>query len=453
MNIIPQGVKRFFRKRIQNAIGSAVFSAILTRGLTLPIFNKINLDSFLKNGYSGNADVFSIINHISTVASNIPWIISEIKDNKALQTFKNYNQFDHKFLNLEAKALEQLETHPILDVMECPNVLQSGSEFRYNWCGYKLSTGNAFIHGVKPSFGKNKNLFKELHMMPSQFTEILPGNFMMPIRGYFLNIDGRRIPFDPEDVSHSKYFNPDVRSGQGLFGMSPLQAAFRNLSTSNEADVARQRAFQNQGAVGMISSATSDTAMRMSGDELKDLSEKYQDKFGGAENFNKVLFTTGMAKWDNMGLSPVDLAIMESKVHDLRTLCSVYSVQSQIFNDPENKIASNLKEAKKAAMTDAIMPLLNSLRDELNLWLVPPYSKQEGRKLFLSPDWKSVAILQEDFQRLVMWLKNAYWITGNQKLRIMGMEQSSDPNMDKIFAPSNLIELGSTTTPQPPTQS
>ncbi len=442
--------KRFFRKRIQNVIGSAVLSAIFTRGLTLPIFSKINFQTLIREGYSGNADVFSIINHISTVASNIPWIVSEIKDNKALQTFKNYDQFDHKYINLEEKALHQIEDHPLLKVMECPNVLQSGSEWRYNWCGYKLSTGNAFIHGVKPAIGINKTLIQELHMMPSQFVEILPGDFMMPIKKYFLNINGQRIPFEPEDVSHSKYFNPDVQQGQGLFGMSPLQAAFRTLTSSNDADTARVRAFQNQGAVGMISSTTGDDVEKMSTEELQSLSDAYQDKFGGPENFNKILFTTGMAKWDNMGLSPVDLAIMDSKVHDLRTLCSVYSVQSQIFNDPENKIASNLKEAKKAAMTDAVMPLLNSLRDELNIWLVPAYEKAEGKRLFLSPDWKSVAILQEDFQRLVSWLKNAYWITGNQKLRIMGMDESDDPNMDIVFAPANLARLGAGGAPDPP---
>ena len=109
--------KRFFRKRIQNVIGSAVLSAIFTRGLTLPIFSKINFQTLLRDGYSGNADVFSIINHIATVASNIPWIVSEIKDNKALQTLKNYDQFDHKYINLEQKALHQIDDHPLLRIM------------------------------------------------------------------------------------------------------------------------------------------------------------------------------------------------------------------------------------------------------------------------------------------------------------------------------------------------
>ena len=166
-----------------------------------------------------------------------------------------------------------------------------------------------------------------------------------------------------------------------------------------------------------------------------------KEKFGGAENFNKVLFTTAMAKWDNMGLSPVDMAILESKVHDLRTLCNIYSVQSQIFNDPANKTFNNQKEAKKAAMTDAIMPLLNSLRDELNGWLVANYSKVEGRKLFLSPDWKSVPVLQEDIQKLVNWLMRAWWLTPNQRLEIQGIERSQEENMNKIYIPNNLVEL------------
>jgi len=92
-------------------------------------------------------------------------------------------------------------------------------------------------------------------------------------------------------------------------------------------------------------------------------------------------------------------------------------------------------------MIGAIMPLLNSLRDELNIWLVPAYEEQEGRKLFLSPDWKSVAVLQADMEMLVKWLDQAWWITPNDKLRIMGMMASDNARMNEIFIPSNLLQL------------
>ena len=440
--------KRFFQKGIKDAIGSLINEAFFTRGFGQPIFNKTDLKALIKNGYQGNADVYSIINYISTLASNVEWTISEVKDEKALRAFKNYDAYDVKSMYLEIKALKQLPSHRILDVINNPNSLQTRSEFVINWCGFKLITGESFINGIRPIAGKNMSLIQEMHMMPSQFMKILPGGRTSPVRGYLLDVGGiKPIPFEPEDVSHSKYFNPDFKGGQSLHGMPPLQAAFRTLTSSNDADTARVRAFQNQGAVGMISSSSTDENIRMSPTELQGLSDKYQEKFGGVENFNKVLFTTANARWDNMGLSPVDMAILDSKVHDLRTLCNIYSVQSQIFNDPANKTFNNQKEAKKAAITDAVMPLLNSLRDELNLWLVPAYEKQEGRKLFLSPDWKSVAVLQEDIEKLVNWLLKSWWLTPNQRLRIQGIDESTDPNMDKIYVPRNLIELGATTPP------
>ena len=261
--------KRFFQKGIKDAIGSLINEAFFTRGFGQPIFNKTDLKSLIKNGYQGNADVFSIINYISTLASNVQWTISEIKDEKALRSFKNYDAYDVKAMYLEIKALEQLPSHPILDVINNPNSLQTGSEFRYGWCGFKLITGNAFINGIRPIAGVNSTLIKEMHMMPSQFIKILPGGRVSPVRGYLLDVGGiKPIPFDPEDVSHSKYFNPDFKGGQSLYGMSPLQSAFRTLSSSNDADTARVRAFQNQGAVGMISSSSTDDNVRMSPDEL-----------------------------------------------------------------------------------------------------------------------------------------------------------------------------------------
>lgn len=432
----------YLRQKFHGILGSAIQQAIVTHGFGHPIFSNVDFEALLRNGYSGNADVFSIIDWISTVASNVPWTLSEVKNDKALRKFQSYTNYDAKAMWMEMKALEQIDSHELLDVWNNPNPLQTGSEFRYNWGGFKLSTGNAFINGVKPEIGKNKEKFKRIHMLPSQHVRITPGDFMMPIKEYVLDINGQELVIPGDNVSHSKYFNPNFRLGQALYGQSPLQAAFRNLDTSNEADVARMRAFENQGAVGIISSSSKDETMKMSTAELDDLSDTYQTKFGGSDNFNKVLFTTAPVKWNNMGLSPVDMAIMESKVHDLRTLCSVYRVQSQIFNDPENKIASNLAEAEKAAMRNAVMPLLNSLRDEVNLWLVPAYQKP-GQKLFLSPDWKAVAILQEDIQKLVNWLLRAYWVTPNEKRRIQGMEPNKDPNMDKIWIPANLKELGS----------
>ncbi len=432
--------KRFFRKQLGQAIGSLIHETFL-RGFGQPIFSKVKMANLIKDGYQGNADVYAIIRYISTLASNIDWTLSEIKDEKALVSLKSREEYDLKTMTLEAKALEQISEHPILNVLANPNQLQTRSEFIYNWCGFKLMTGNAYINGVAPAIGKNKTLFQELYIMPSQFMEIMPGDIRQPIRKYILHIGVKKIRFEPEVVNHSKYFNPDFTNGQSLIGMSPLQSAFRNITSSNDADIARVRAFQNQGAIGMISAGSNEEKMKMSNKELQSLSDKYQEKFGGVENFNKVLFTTAMAKWDNMGLSPVDMAILDSKVHDLRTLCNIYGIQSQLFNDPENKTFNNQKEAKKAAMTDVIMPLLNSLRDELNGWLVANYSKSEGRKLFLSPDWKSVAVLQEDIQKLVNWLVRAWWLTPNQRLQIQGLDTDSDPNMNKKYVPRNLIAL------------
>ena len=123
------------------------------------------------------------------------------------------------------------------------------------------------------------------------------------------------------------------------------------------------------------------------------------------------------------------------------TFCSIFPVNSGRFNDPGNKRFNNDKEGNKSDMVGAIMPLLNRRRDELSIWLVPAYEEAEGRRLFLTPDWKSVAVLQADMDIMVKWLAQAWWIPPNEKLRIMSMPMSDDKRMDSVFMPSNLIQL------------
>ena len=193
--------------------------------------------------------------------------------------------------------------------------------------------------------------------------------------------------------------------------------------------------------MGIISGDARDESMAMSGDEVKAVEEKYREKFGGTENINKVLFTAANVRWYNMGMSPVDLAIIESKKLDLRTLCNIYGVQSQLFNDPENKTYNNQEEAKKSLITEVVMPIMNDLRDELNSWLVKPYSLAEGKTYWLDLNWKNVSVLQDNFKEMAATLEKTWWMSPNQRRTIQGMDVMPDPAMDKIYIPSSLVLL------------
>jgi HK97 family phage portal protein len=151
----------------------------------------------------------------------------------------------------------------------------------------------------------------------------------------------------------------------------------------------------------------------------------------------RCLVTTAKFKYQQLGLSPVDLNIIESQKMDLRDICNVYGISSELLNDPDNKTNSNKAESRKALYYERIIPELDSFRDELNRWIVPAY----GANYYIDYDLSAIPALQDDMEKVTTQLSNAWWITGNEKRAVQGYDH--DPLLDRYFIPSNLIPLDS----------
>ncbi len=140
-----------------------------------------------------------------------------------------------KLLKLRSKALEEIENDDIIDIFNKPNPLQNWTEFIELSVTFRLLTGNRYWKGTAPEFGANAGKFQEIYILPSQFTEILAGKgFSEPIGGYRVKFDPN-IKFEAEEVSHSKYPNPEYDTfGRNLYGLSPLRPGKKVLVKSND---------------------------------------------------------------------------------------------------------------------------------------------------------------------------------------------------------------------------
>ncbi len=65
-------------------------------------------------------------------------------------------------------------------------------------------------------------------------------------------------------------------------------------------------------------------------------------------------------------MSPVELDIIESEKWDMKALCNIYGVPSQLLNDADNKTYNNQREGEKALTVRCAIPLLVGIRDNLN---------------------------------------------------------------------------------------
>jgi HK97 family phage portal protein len=402
--------------------------------------------SFVDDGYVANDIVYSIIKLITDKAKIAPFHVYKVVDEKAAKKYKSLAA--QKDINL--KELEQLHKKAyelytgdqrLNELLKYPNEEDCWSDLVEQWCGFKLITGNSFIYGKLIEAGNNQGKPFELFALPSQYMAIIANiNVFPPTRAGYQLYYGQMWSFDTKEILHDKYFNPQwgVTAGQ-LYGQSPLRAAAKNLTRSNEAKTAAVASFQNGGPAGVLfmnDERFDPTSGQAQAQALKTaVSQK-----GGAANFNSIAVSGYKVDWKQIGLSPVELNIIESEKWDLKALCNIYGVPSQLLNDSDSKTYNNQREGEKALTLRCAIPLLNALTENLNRKLHTDWG-YKGTNLYVDYDISIYGELEANKAEQTAWLNTAWWISPKQKLDIMNIEVPDyipTEELEKLYIPTGL---------------
>jgi len=416
-------------------------------GTNAPILNPENDRENVYKGYMINPDVYSIVNLITNAMRSVSWVLYEVSDEAKYRKYKRLPseakqyQFE-KVYKTKNEALSEVHdsNNKLYKLLEKPNELQGWGEFIENVMGFKLITGNSYVHGVILENGANAGLINELYAMPSQYMRVrATAKGENVVSGYSLEIGSRRTDFKPEEVLHMKYWSPDYEgTGSHLYGLSPLHAGSRVVRQSNDAYTAQTALLQNSGAMGILA-VDPDS---MTEEQASQLENQYYRKYGGPHKRGRIVITGAKMDWKQIGMSAVDMNILESQKYSLRDLCNIYQINSALLNDPDNKVYNNVKEARKALYYEKVLPELDTFRDELNRWLTARYNEKTGGQFYIDYDLESVPALQADMKLVMEQVRDAWWITGNEKREAMGYDH--DPVMDQFFVPAGLLPLGAT---------
>ena len=408
------------------------------------------------NAYQQNSIVFSIINYILTCAASAKWKIYEVKDEKALSLFQAYTKvapFDLKTKEYQMGALEEITQNHALDkFFTTPNDNQGFTQFFKSFLGFKLITGNGYIEGTpvpEDTSSPNAGLFQQFFVLPSQWVQIRFGNYYNPVQSYkFTYQQNRYLEVEPKNMLHSKFWNPEYLMGEYLYGFSPITACARPNKAMLEAFNAEVKAYQNNGAIGVLSPKSNETLLTPEERQLID--NKLQEKFSGTDNINKKMVTSVGMEWTNFGMSPVDLAIIQSLEFNADLICAAYAFPAPLlFTNNKNTTFNNVGNFRKILWINNIIPFLSDVSDELNRWLVGNYENTVGKKskqkFYIAPDWKSVPELREDLSVLVKTVNSINGLTLRQQLRMLDLTPDDNaPNkelLDKIYVSKNLIPI------------
>jgi len=410
-------------KRKANKLYYSVYQFLMD-GSPINVFG--DNESYVTEGYNGNPDVYSIINRIAD----------------------NACRPELKLCYKDKDEIIKLDTHPALDLLYQPNDYMTYKEFLRGWYVYKFSIGNSYVYRLCLESGNNVGKPVELHITPSAFMEIESGGWMNPVKGYKLLLGDQQTLFNPDEIWHSKFFNPDFQQSYHLYGLSPIEVAAKIINAQNAGYNATGKAFENGGVPFVMTGK--DSKDHWTEEQQKRIVKKFKENHGGSDNAGKPMFLSNPVELHQVGLSPVDLNIIESTKDGRKILCNVLGgVPAGLLNDQQADTYNNMKERGKALFRNVIIPNNQDFADGLSRFILPYYKQKDSKDYYFEFDYTGIEELQEDLKEKVDALVNAYGLTLRQKLEIAGLPaDNEDKELDKIYIPIGLTTVGEDEIPQ-----
>ncbi len=390
---------------------------LLSSGLALGKDSK--LGAYVKEGYEGNPDIFSIVLRLAGMFADIPQRLVEV-------------QSDGSEVDVQDPEIDRL--------MYKPNYYQTYNEFKVAWAIFRYITGNAIVYAPKYTAGLNNGKLTQdgLLMMPSQDITIKSKGWKKPVGTYTMS-QNETYEIDALDVWHER-FAPTLRytDGQNFMGMSPLKAAANLINSQNAGYNITAKSYKDMHPPSIIwkegqgdeSTAEQESKFR----------ERYKTKYSGINNFTVPIFTMGKVGVTKIGFENMkDLQIIEMSEHGLRIFCNLMQVPSQLFGDTKASTYNNMLLARKAIYTDRIMPDQTSYCEGLTE-IVKAYNPNYK----VIPNYSGVEALQEDKKMKSEWVSKEYndgIITGDEYLELMGQDPTGLPEMQVRYIAANRIPL------------
>jgi HK97 family phage portal protein len=388
-------------------------------------------EAYVTEGYMGNSDVYSIVTFLARKAGSIPWYVYKMKPGeKAKTSLERYKQLSKGLHNkgaFERALMERKNAYeenmvtgtPLAKLLERPNPQQAQDQFFQNLFGYRILSGEGNIYGNDGNIENGK--FLELNVLPTQFLEIYPDpNDLYGLLGYKLMVaQGINIP--KANVCHWKSWNPDFNdvTRSHLRGVSPLRSAWKLLRMSNNAADASAKMTQNGGAKGaLVPQPVNNNIPQMTPEQASIIQRAINERINGTDNKGSVGVMQYPYNYLNFGLSSVDMELVKTLQMTLHQWCRVFGMPIVLF-DTDTSSYNNYTNGMRDLITNTIAPLCAELRDELNAWLVPRF----GENVYIDFDISALPELQSDMEKMVSQLKQADWLTFDEKRTAMGYEE------------------------------
>lgn len=278
-----------------------------------------------------------------------------------ISKFKRINKNEvNKYVNMYGE-LNEIENHPIIDLLVKPNETDTNYSFLYKIDLFLEITGDAYILVTKEN-----NIPVKLEVLYSQFVDIQTDGLNRIIGyNYGVPIDGKyQYQFKPEEIIHMKFFNPD----DILYGMAPLKACSKEVDLVNSMTSYEQALNRNLGIPAGILKYKN----QVTDEARRSIESQFQKKFSSVGRAGKVLVTDDEVDFQSLGVVPRDMQFIDGRKITREEIFSCFGVpMSLLITDGVNR--SNMQTSLISYHHSTILPRLKLISQAMTRGLVNEY--------------------------------------------------------------------------------
>ncbi|TAL08175.1 MAG: phage portal protein [Nitrospirae bacterium] len=269
----------------------------------------------------------------------------------------------------------QIESHPLLDLLDKPNAETTKSDALYIIQSHKKLAGDAFWLKIR-----NGKTIKALRPLPPdkvtlklrEPTETDPT--VIEYYKYEDTIDNQKVSiiYQPEDIIHLKKPNPN----NYFRGYGAVEALAETIDVDNLTNLTTKNFFKR----GAITNTVFSTESKVTDDQIKRIQAEMRSMYGGAQNAYRTMVLGG-------GLTPQKLSFSNK---DMEFLAQLAWYRDKIMVGFGNTLASlgMLDDVNRATHESSMIewkrstckPDMDAILNSLNEFLVPEF----GNNLLLA---------------------------------------------------------------------
>lgn len=333
----------------------------------------------------------------------------------------------YKVVNRKTGEVQEVEEHDVLSLLRSVNPFMTFQQLIEYTQAYKDLTGEAFWYLQRLS-GKT-GLITQIWLLRPDYMAV-DTSVEGFVKSYVYTVPGiTPVTFQPNEIIHHKEFNPV----NPYRGMGVVKAAAVTIDTEVYAEEYNKKFFRNSAVPEIVLT----TEQKLTDAQVVRMHAEWANKYGGTQNAHKTAILEGGLDIKSFSISQKDMEFLEGQGFSRDKILALFEVPKSRLGMTEGVTVSNAEATINIYLKYVVKPLMESVRDALNEFLLPQYKGTEDMYFDIEdPVPQDVkAVMEAQRARFAMGA-----MTPNEVREEAGLDQVD--GLDSFYLPVNLATVG-----------